>query len=109
VFYALESADWNNHFDRRVDERQIDVVINRLVMIKGNLRAFASGVLLGWWLLRFAAAIRRAAALLAAEHKVLFTGDTSTPDKRREEEQGKKRTGESSAHHLTYRVPPSSF
>jgi hypothetical protein len=84
-------------------------MINRFVMIEGDLSAFAAGVLPGRGFLRFASTIRRAAALLAAEHEVLFTGDTSTPDKRREEKQAKKRTGESSVHHSAYRVPPSTI
>ena len=90
----------NIHFDRR-NKRQIDVVINRFVMIEGDLGAFASGILLGRRLFRFAVAVRRATAFRPAEHKILFAGDAPAPDKGREEEQGKKRTGESSAHHST--------
>ena len=38
--------------DRRInldngDDRQLDVVIDRFVMVEGNLLAFATGVLLG--------------------------------------------------------------
>jgi hypothetical protein len=95
---ALDGAGRNIHFDRS-DDRQLDVVIYRFVMVEGDLGAFASGILLGRRFFRFAMAVRRAAALRPSEHKILFAGDAPTPDQRREEEQGKKRTGEGSAQH----------
>jgi hypothetical protein len=99
-FYTLDSMERNSHFDR-YDHRQIDMVINRFVVIEGNLVAFAPRVLLGWRFLRFAVAIRRAAVLRTTEHKILLAGYVATPDKRREEEQRKERTGKNSAYHST--------
>ena len=108
-FYTLDRMERNGHFDRH-DHRQIDMVINRLVLIEGNLVAFAPGVLLGWRFLRFAVAIRRAALLRTTEHKVLLAGYAATPDKRREEEQRKERTAKNSAYHLPreYRLSGNS-
>jgi hypothetical protein len=99
-FSTLNSMERNSYFDRH-DHRQIDMVINRFVMIEGNLVAFAPGVLLGWRFLRFAVAIRRATVLRTAEHKILLAGYAATPDKRREEEHRKERTGKNSSYHST--------
>ena len=97
ALYALGSGNKNSHFDGR-DMRHIDVMINRFVVIEGNLSAFAPSSLLGWRLFRFAVAVRRAAAFRTAKHKILFAGDAPTPNKGSEKEQGKKRVGESSTH-----------
>jgi len=67
AFHALDSAERNNHFP---DHRQSDLVINRFVMIEGNLSALATGDLLGRRFLRFAVAVRRATTLRARPHEV---------------------------------------
>jgi len=69
AFHALDSREGNSHFNRR-DERQVNVVINRFVVIEGNLIAFATGLLLGRVLFRFAVAVRRATSFRARPHEV---------------------------------------
>jgi hypothetical protein len=91
-FQAFDGAERQVDLDRG-QNRQIDVVINRLLMVEGDLVAFAPGLLLGRRLFRFAVTVRRAAALRPSEHKILLARDAPTPDKGGEEEQGKKRTG----------------
>ena len=98
VLQALNLRERSRYFNHR-DQRQIDRVINRFVVIESDLGAFASGVLPGRRLFRLAVTVWGAAALGSTEHEILLAGDAPAPDKRREEEQRKKRTGESSAHH----------
>ena len=98
AFHDLDFPERRIHFDHS-DDREIDVVIYRFVMVEGNLGASASGVLPRWRLFRFAMAVRRAATLRPSEREILLAGDAATPDKGGEEKQGKKRTGQSPAHH----------
>lgn len=100
AFYALDCGRKSIHF-RQIDDREIDVVIDRFVVVEGNLSARASGILFSWRCFRFAVAIGSAATLLPSEHKVLFAGDAASSDKSDEEKQRENRTGESPTHHST--------
>lgn len=67
------------HFKRgESDYRQIDMEINRFLIIEGNLLALAAGLLLAWRL-RLAVPVRRAAGFRALPHKVLFARYASAP------------------------------
>ena len=97
AFHALYRGTRSIHFGHR-DDRQNNVVIYRFVMVKCDLSARASGILISRWCFRFAVAVRRAATFRPSEHKVLFAGDAAPSDKSDEEKQRENRTGESSTH-----------
>lgn len=97
-FNALYNGAWINHLDCR-DRWQRDRMVDRFVVIEGNLGAFAARGLLSGRLLPFAVAVRRAAAVPSAKHKILFARDAPATHERREDEERKKRAGESAIHH----------
>ena len=68
------------------DHRQIEMEVDGLVMLEGDLVALARrAVFRGCF--PFAMAISRAATMCLTEHKVLFARDAAAPDQGGEEEQ----------------------
>ena len=78
AFYPLDCGRRSVHF-RHCDDRQINVLIDRFVMVEGDLRALASGILFGRRCLRFAMAVGRTATLRPSEHEILFAGNAAVP------------------------------
>lgn len=104
--HAFDCELRNNYFGH-ADDRQIDLMINRLVMIEGNLVALTAGILFGRRLFRFASAVGRAASPSATKHKILFAGDASSPDESRQEDKRKDRTCKRSTCQPAQRIPRS--
>ncbi len=77
----------------RGDDRQIEMEVNSLLMIEGDLVAIAARAVFDRSF-RFAMPIRTAAALRLSEHEVLFAGNAAAPEQGGDKQQRKKRTGE---------------
>ncbi len=95
MFERLDSE--HRQFDSdNGDKWQINMEINRLVMIECDLTALAFRTV--WRCFCFAVAVGRAAASCATEHKILFAGDATAPEKCYQQQQGQQRTGKSAVH-----------
>ena len=86
------------HFDpEQGDSWQINVKVNRLLIIEGNLAALAARAVRRRCFVP-AMAIRVATVLRALEHEVLFARNATAPNHGCDEEQRKKRTGQCATH-----------
>ena len=84
---ARQKVRWNNG-----NHTQINVKIDRFLVLERNLLTFAPGLRrLGF--LRFALTVRAAAAFDSRPHEELFARDAATPNKGGQQQQRKQGAG----------------